>query len=182
MKRVLKWALYLVILALMGITALPFLLPRIGWQADPVLSSSMEPALPYGALAFTRITDPYSGSIKEGDILVYRHPQNEQMRICHRVVAIEYIGLQPNFRTKGDANERNDTYLVFPSFVEGVVDFHMPFIGRISEFSRTLAGKVVLLVIPGLLVVATEVRSIWRNLSGRERSRSAPGQVSSDRA
>ena len=123
-------------IVMMLLVLLPLVLPRFGWQADPVYSGSMEPALPVGALAVTQQVDPNEDTIANGDILVYRSPMNESKLVSHRVVEIEYVGLQPNFRTKGDANEDPDPYLVYPSYVEGVMKFHVPYLGYFFNFAQ----------------------------------------------
>ena len=127
----------------------------------------------------TRWVDPYSGSIKEGDILVYRHPVSEKL-VSHRVVDIEYIGKQPNFITKGDANEDPDPYTVYPNWVVGVVKFHIPYLGYFTNFAQTRLGLILLLVLPAVIIIGVEVRSIWITLSRMEKSKGETERKATD--
>ncbi len=171
MTRALKGLLIAVLLVLTVIVVLPLVLPFMGWQADPVLSGSMGPALPFGSMAFTRMTNPYQGGIKEGDILVYRHPKFPEIRISHRVVQVTHVGLQPNFRTKGDANDSQDPYVVTPTYVEGVVEFDIPIAGHILQFARTDAGRILFILLPGFVIMVWEGKTIWSALLRRKRRR-----------
>ncbi len=171
MKKILKGGLLALVLILLMIIVLPLLLPFMGWQADPVLSGSMGSALPFGSMAFTRSADPYQGGIKEGDILVYRHPIHPELRVSHRVIEVRHVGLQPNFRTKGDANEAQDPYVVSPRYIEGVVEFSVPLLGHLLRFARTDAGRILFIVLPGFVIIAWEGKTIWNALVHRKNTK-----------
>ena len=166
----LKITVFAILMLVMLLVLVPLVLPHFGWQADPILTGSMEPDLKVGGLAVTRWVDPYEDSIQEGDILVYRHLVDGR-RVSHRVVGIEYIGLQPNFETKGDANEDPDPYTVYPSYVEGVVKYHIPYLGYFTDFAKTRLGLLLLLVLPGVIIIGVELREIWITLSRAEKSK-----------
>jgi signal peptidase len=76
-----------------------------------VLSGSMTPAMPVGSLAVVRSTDPEEVLI--GDAITFSSQAYAEVLITHRVVEIvaDKSG-SPRFRTKGDANEEDDSYLV----------------------------------------------------------------------
>ena len=173
MTRILKVSLIVIALIMMTIIVLPLLLPFMGWQADPVLSGSMGSALPFGSMAFTRLMDPYQGSIKEGDILVYKHPKFPEIRVSHRVVQVNHVGLQPNFRTKGDANDSQDPYVVSPRYVEGVVEHNIPLLGHLLQFAKTDTGRILFILLPGFVIIAWEGKTIWNALFGRKRRKSS---------
>jgi signal peptidase len=126
-----------------------------------VLSGSMTPALQVGGLVLVMPVKPASVDI--GDILVHNPPGYPDVMIAHRVVE-KLEGDTLEFRTKGDANEEADTYLVGEEQVVGTVLYHIPqlayIINNLGEFGKTPMGMVLLMGIPGVLIVAIEIRNI----------------------
>ena len=176
MRRILQRVGLAILILVILLVLIPLVLPRFGWQADPVYSGSMEPTLHVGELAVTQWVDPYEDSIEVGDILVYRNPRNESMLVSHKVVGIDYEGLQPNFQTQGDANEDPDSYVVYPSYVVGVVKFHIPYLGYFIDFAKTRLGLILLLVLPGVIIIGVEIRNIWIMLQQMEKSKAEIGR------
>jgi len=113
-----------------------FLAPRFGWRVDTVLSGSMEPALKVGGVV---VTQPVGvEDIREGDVITFYSPLGDRLtthRVIARVTSIqdtEFVQLAmatPTeespvyFRTKGDANEDADPFLVPAENVVGKVVF-----------------------------------------------------------
>jgi len=75
----------------------------IGYTPYVVLSGSMEPAIPTGALIYVRATDPYR--VKEGDPITFHLNQGGPVA-THRVIEIDATNRY--FITKGDANNSPD--------------------------------------------------------------------------
>ncbi|HXF51208.1 MAG TPA: signal peptidase I [Dehalococcoidia bacterium] len=138
--------------------------PRLaGWQPQVVLSGSMEPALPVGSVAFVDRRD--AAEVRIGDILTFRHPDYPRRLVSHRVVAIDRDARGAlSFRTKGDANDSADPWIVSADQVVGVVAFHLPYAGYVHRFVRTPAGFALVVGVPALLVVAGEVGNIARQV------------------
>jgi signal peptidase len=161
MKKIIKYFGFVLVGLLMTAAALTFLAPRFGWRVDVVFSGSMEPQLKVGSLLITRPME--SKDIKVGDTITFYSPLRNGM-ISHRVITAESDTL-PYFRTKGDANEDPDPFIVPVQNVAGKVCFRIPYLGYAAQFLRTLPGMLLTLVIPGLIIIAMEIRNIWRVFS-----------------
>lgn len=94
-------------------------------------------------------TESMTGSLNKGDAIVYEeyddHYIHEQdilvfsqnnRRIVHRVVKIEYINGESRYYTKGDANEDMDLGYITDLDIEGVVLFKVPYFGYLSLWMR----------------------------------------------
>lgn len=142
-----------------------FMAPRLlGWELQVVLSGSMEPALPVGSVTFVESTAP--DQVEVGDMLAYRLPGDPGRQITHRVVEVAREGSSLSFRTKGDANDKSDNYIVPADNVVGTVRWDVPYLGYLVERLRTPQGFLVLVGMPGLLIIAGEVWNIIRVLKG----------------
>jgi signal peptidase len=165
--RVLTWVATLAAAALLVSVSLLFGLPRLlGWDLVVVQSGSMEPALPVGSLMFVEPAEPEAVAV--GDIVSYRppHERDPNIRVTHRVVGVLQQEGSLAFRTKGDANEDPDTYLVPVDNVEGKVGWHVPWLGYIAQRLRTPMGFLGLILLPGGIIILTEARNIFRQLRG----------------
>jgi putative transposase len=146
--------IFLVIL-LMTMVVLALLAPHFGWRADTVLSGSMEPALPVGCV---QVTKPVKAdTITVGDIIIFRSPTTGKLT-SHRVVALEE-GDSYQFRTKGDANEDADPYLVPAQNVVGRVCWKVSHVGYVVEYLKTPIG-FILLGLCGIALILAEVSTM----------------------
>ena len=135
-----------------------------------VLTGSMEPALPKGALAFTIWVNP--GEVEVGDILAFRSEEDSDMTTSHRVVEVLTEG-DLFFRTKGDANEEADPRLVPADGVTGKVFFNVPQLGTIFmavvKPLRSWPSFILLIAVPSLLIIGSTIRDLKRPLSLRQK-------------
>ena len=159
------------VLAILLLLAMLFLTMYFQQRAAVVLTSSMEPALPRGALAFTQSIEP--GKVKVGDIIAFSPENDPDITTSHRVVEVVSADGELSFRTKGDANEEADPWLVPADYVQGKVVFHIPRLGRIVNqaltYVRTLPGLILLVVLPSVVIVGNTVRTIFRKRNPRQR-------------
>lgn len=160
MKKVAKFFGFSLVFLLVIIAIFTFLAPRFGWRVDAVMSGSMEPELKVGSLIITQPVE--SNAILIGDTITFYCPINKEM-ISHRVIAIEN-GTLSYFRTKGDANEDPDPFIVPAQNVVGKVCFHVPYMGYVTQFIKTPLGIILILGIPGLIIIIMEMINIWRVL------------------
>jgi len=153
-RKGVKW--FLVVIGLAAIIIFSFFYrPTVlggNTRYEPVLSGSMEPTLPVGSLVIISPVDP--DSLKVGDIICYRF--SESVLITHRIVYVTPEG----FETRGDANEEIDSKIVDKSQVVGSVAFSVPFIGYLGVLMKTPVGFLMLLIVPAIIVIGYEVRSI----------------------
>ena len=161
MKKAAGYFGFVAAIVLMAIAASAFIAPRFGWRADVVLTGSMEPALKVGSVVITRPLN--SRSVNAGDVITFRSPLNGRLT-THRVISVES---KPSFilRTKGDANEDPDPFVLGSRSVVGRVCFNVPHIGYAITFMKTRLGLLLTLFLPALIIVVFETRNIWRALS-----------------
>lgn len=161
MKKIIENIGLALIILLMVIAVLTYIAPHFGWRADAVLSGSMEPELKTGSVVITQAVDPET--IAVGDIITFRPTTVGENLISHRVVSIGRNS-PLYFNTKGDANENADPFIVPAQNLVGRICFHIPYVGYAAQFIKTPWGLFLALIIPGLLVVAMCIRSIWQHL------------------
>lgn len=167
---VMKIAKYLgltLAIVLMAFAVITFAAPRFGWRIDVVLSGSMEPQVQVGSLVVTRPLD--IKNVKVNDIITFRSPQNGKFT-THRVIAVENSPVLV-FRTKGDANEDADLFIVGSKSVAGKVCISIPYLGYATRFIKSRLGLLITLYLPGLIIVLSEARNIWRRLAEEEMTR-----------
>jgi signal peptidase len=169
-----KWVGTAVIAILMLVALLILFAPRLGWRVDTVLSGSMVPALKVGGAVVIEPVDP--DKVQIGDIITYGSPKDGSL-ITHRVVQIERHS-PLYFRTKGDANEDADPFLVPHQNVVGKVRLHIPLLGHVAHFVKTPLGLILLLGIPGFVIIAQEMKNVWVTLSEMERKEDLAGEGS----
>ena len=167
MKKIKKFAKYFglaVVILIMTAAALTLLAPRFHWRVDVVFSSSMEPELRVGGLVVTRPAD--AENIRVGDVITFYHPLSGELT-SHRVIGVEDDS-SLHFQTKGDATEDGDSFVVPAENVVGKVCFHIPYFGYFIQFLKTPLGFILAVCIPGLIIIAMEIRNIWRVLDEEE--------------
>ena len=110
-----------------------------GMQTYAVLSGSMEPAYPTGALLYVRKVDP--ADIQPGQVITFL--LDEHTVATHRVVEVipdpEEAGIY-RYRTKGDANEAADAGLVHCKNVLGTPVASIPYLGYVITWIQNPPG------------------------------------------
>ena len=167
-KLVLKWtgnvviALFAVVIV-MSIYSIvqskrnPGHIPSVlGIRTMSVLSGSMQPVLYPGDMVVVRETDPQS--IKVGSVITYRKGGN--VLVTHRVVEVLNKDGSLTFRTKGDANNVEDTSSVTPDSIIGAMVFRVPYGGYVASFARSPVGFVIFIMVPVILLLGGEIKTI----------------------
>lgn len=106
-----------------------------GFRYYTVLTASMEPEFTTGDLVVVKLSD--ADEINVGDIITFNPSSESDAYLTHRVTEKfeDYEGTGVTcFRTKGDANETEDSFLIESERVIGVVSFHIPKLGYIIRF------------------------------------------------
>ena len=152
-RQLTAWSLGLVLLGTTAVALTVALFPRVtDGQALAVLSGSMTPAMPVGAMVFTQPVD--TDDVSVGDVLTFVRPGGAGELVTHRVVAVDTSGREPLFSTQGDANDVADLDPVPAAAVVGEPRWVVPELGRwaaVLHSPRGL-GALVLMV---CAVVAT---------------------------
>lgn len=131
----------------------------MGIHVAPVLTGSMDPAIPAGSLVITKSIP--SQSLTTGDVIAFQPPAGYSApgghSIMHRIASIEQTNNDRIATTKGDANPTKDPWkLSIGSEVGQKVVFSVPTVGRaVTALSGTDSKvRVMTLIGIGLLVVA----------------------------
>jgi signal peptidase len=143
-------------------------LPNLfGARSLTVMSGSMEPAIGTGDVVVAVQIPPMDARV--GDIVVFRDPLNRAWVITHRVREIHVRGDLVTFVTKGDANSSLERWAVQRTGAIGRVWFHVPRIGYMMVWIRSTVGLLMLIVLPTLLLGASELWRLWRPRGLHER-------------
>jgi signal peptidase I len=136
-----------------------------------VLSGSMEPAIKTGSAIFVEdVKDPKK--LTKGDVITFRSPIQNEKIITHRIEEVTGTPDNLEFITKGDSNEVKDTMPIPQANILGKYsEITIPYLGYIASFLQSKKGIGLALIIPGLLIIALEIFSVWRTLVRYERSK-----------
>ena len=162
----------LMMLVIVGALVL-LLAPRLlGANLLVVLSQSMEPTMPMGAIVVSQ-PNTAADEIEVGDVITFNAmgPNGDPALITHRVVEVLGSGSGIRFRTQGDAVEDPDMTLVSSGNLVGRVWFSLPLAGYMIAFIRTPAGYLVLIGLPALLLILSEWMGIIRSMREDRRPR-----------
>lgn len=159
MKR--KHALIICLAVVLALPSLYLAPPVIRGDIIPlaVLSGSMEPMMNVGDLIFVSKVNP--DDVEPGDIIAFNDPSGRKnVLITHRVIAID--GESGGFKTKGDACEDPDPFVVKQEDVVGKPAFLVPFIGYLfgPKGSKNPLIWFLLVMLPAGLIIADEIKNI----------------------
>ena len=131
--------------------------PKIGGYCPLiVLTGSMEPAINSGDLIICKQIE--GSAVKVGDIIAFFDPDSTgQAVLTHRVTEIVNENGSLKFRTKGDANNSEDTSLVPVEDLVGIYKSKISGAGNVAMFMQTTAGLVVCVIAPLILLIAYDV-------------------------
>jgi signal peptidase I len=124
-----------------------------------VQSGSMEPAIHTGSLIFVKPLDGY----KKGDI-VTRTTKDGKATVTHRIIEeIEEKG-EVYFKTKGDANDGEDSEKVFEKEIIGKSFLAVPLLGYPVSYAKTPAGLILIIIIPAVIIIYDEAQKIKKEI------------------
>ncbi len=116
-----------------------------------VESASMEPTFKEGDLIISKEIDDIN-DLKVDDVISFwtnEIVEGQNVVNTHRIVEIKDDNGTKAFVTKGDNNENNDSYLVYPSKIVGKwTGTRLGGVGKILKFLKTKTGFLVCILIP----------------------------------
>ena len=119
-----------------------------GYRYYTILTGSMEPTYGVGDMIFVKLAD--AKEINVGDVITFNPSQDSDAYLTHRVTEklenFEGTGVTC-FRTRGDANNAEDSFLIDSSRVVGVVKFSLAKVGYVVRFVQLRWYLVVPVVI-----------------------------------
>jgi signal peptidase len=141
----LGFALCLALLGLLLAVAVP---KFFGYDSFVIYSGSMEPTVKVGSLL---VAKPVAAEdLQVGDVIVFRHPENPDTTITHRIAGIRQENGERIFTTKGDASANPDPREVRLRGRVGKMAYAVPYLGYLVDFIKTKEGALVFLVAPAL--------------------------------
>jgi signal peptidase len=164
-RRVAGMACRTALVALVATFVLVAVGPRTGrYQVLTVLSDSMAPTMPRGALVLSVPVEP--ADIAAGDVITMRSPIGAHAVVTHRVVELVEPGAHPVVKTRGDAN---DPWL---ARLDGDrawrVAGSVPRAGFAVLALRQAAPRLALTVLAPLALAALWLLRIWAPAGGPE--------------
>ncbi len=131
-----------------------------GYSMLRVISGSMEPEIPTGALILVKTCE--ASDIAEGDVISFysRDVSIAGQINTHRVVGIEFDGVQYQFETKGDANLNADSFAVYGDDVIGKVVGVSGLLGKLASLVGSRVGMLILIVIPLAIIFAINLKDV----------------------
>ncbi len=162
MKKIAEYLGLAIVILLMIVAVFIYVGPHIGWRVDAVLSGSMEPEVVTGSLVVTQAVDVEE--IGVGDIITFRSNTADEKMVTHRVIGIGQSS-SLYFETQGDANEDPDPFTVPARNLVGKVILHVPYWGYFTEFIKTPFGFLLAVVIPGSIIIALYIITLWRTIA-----------------
>ena len=143
-KRICNILSTIIMICLLVLAGFIFIPRLVGCQEYAVLSGSMTPTIPVGALVFDKPVD--IETLEVGDIITYK--LSGETLVTHRVIAIDEM--EQTVTTQGDANNAADGSPVAFGSIVGVYAFHVPYMGYMSIYGRTPLG---ISAVCGVLIV-----------------------------
>ncbi len=122
-----------------------------GYRYYTIRTGSMSPTYNVGDMIFVKLSD--ANEINVGDVITFNPAGNGETYLTHRVA--EKIDNYENtgitcFKTKGDANEDTDSFLIDADRVIGKVTFSIPGLGYVVTFIQMRWY----LIIPVIIMIA----------------------------
>lgn len=168
-RRVVVSVVVAMVLVTLLVLAAPMVALSLGYRTYVVAGDSMSPAVRVGDAVLLEMVA--ADDIRVGDLITFR-PLRSDTITSHRVISTHVVAGRMHFRTKGDANDLPDGELVPASNVVGRVALRITDVGGLYTFATTRPGRVVLIVLPALILLAGEVRRL-----GKPRRRRLPPNV-----
>lgn len=150
-----------------------------GYRYYTVLTGSMSPTYNVGDMIFVQLKE--SKDINVGDVITFNPSQDSDAYLTHRVTEkIEnYEGSGVTcFRTQGDANNAQDSFLIDEQRVIGTVNFGIPMIGYVVRFVQLRWY----LILPVVIMIAVFFQLLKRYfLMGKDEDEEQDGAADDDK-
>ena len=161
MMRVLKWVVFVAVLAIAALMLIPTLL---GYDRYVIVSGSMEPAIGTGSVVYDQPVPVEDLSV--GDVITFLPPPeyDEKDPVTHRIHEISRSskGVR-KFRTKGDANEHADPWtIVFDAPDQARVEHHVEKLGYVYIALSNRWVQLLLIGVPSMVLFVLIVIALWR--------------------
>jgi signal peptidase I len=124
----------------------------LGYQLKTVLSGSMEPTFKTGSIIAIKPLQN-TNDLRKGDIITFH--LDEENLATHRIIEVIKTDNQVMYKTKGDNNKSADSNpVVSQNVIAKYTGFTLPYMGYLIDFTKTKNGAALLLILPGILLLA----------------------------
>jgi len=124
-----------------------------GVRTYTVLTGSMVPQIPVLSMVLS-VPQP---SYQIGNIITFNRGS---ITVTHRIVGMK----NGEFQTRGDANSIADPELVPHSMVIGKDVLIVPYIGKFTEFLKTVPGFAIFIAVPILIFIGFELMNMKKEI------------------
>jgi signal peptidase len=131
----------------------------VGLHSYTVESGSMTPAIRTGDIVVSESIAPTEARV--GDIVTFKDPEGSGRLITHRARAVSHGPNGFNFVTRGDANTGFEHWSVPADGQIGRIVYRIPAIGYPLTWIGSGLGRIGLIVIPALILLALGLIRIW---------------------
>lgn len=179
LKLLVRGAMWLVLLAAMGLLVTLVAIPRVnGWVPLTVLSGSMTPTYPVGSqVVVERVDGPEDANkLKVGDIITFMPRAGDSSLTTHRIV--QKVFRQDGvaiFTTRGDANNSDDPYQLTEQQIRGKARYHVPYAGYVATALTQDKKNTGIYILGGGLLLYSAAQTILAALSRRSRAKRRAG-------
>lgn len=169
--NIISWTVLVILLLIAAFLAYYYIANKLyaskGEKFEPavglytIVSPSMTPNLNvYDVIVDTKVKSPED--IKVGDIITFISTStiSKGLTITHRVVAIVETENGLEYKTQGDNNLTPDSTTVQFKNVLGKVFIRIPQLGRVQYFLSSAYGWLLVVVIPALFVIISDIIKI----------------------
>jgi len=168
---ILEWLAGTILIIFLIITGISILPIENNIELLTIQSGSMEPKIKVGSLAISKPMGKY----EKDDIISFQPDIQDETIVTHRIIEIDYM--TGKVVTKGDANEDIDIETITPAKINGKVIFWIPYLGYVINFSKTLLGLIILIIIPALIIISDEIVGIIEEIIKIKRKKTERTQV-----
>lgn len=169
MKKLLNPIYFLLILFLAALTATNLTSSQkdfYGYRAFSINSGSMGKAIPTDSVV---IVKSQTTNYQEGDIITFYATtpfgQKDSLPSTHRIFEVRQDDGVNVYYTKGDANNAVDINPAPIADILGKVIFTIPYWAKITQFTRSQPGFILLIILPVVLIISGEIGKIKKELN-----------------
>jgi signal peptidase len=152
------------------------------FSAYVIISPSMVPTIKVEDAIIVQRQE--TKNLKVGDIITFvsSDPRYSGITITHRIVRKEKTSSgEVVFRTKGDANNTEDSALVKASDIYGKVILKIPKIGYIQYFLTQAYGWIIAVVIPCLGVIIYDIMKLFKLIAkSKNNNKNGPSKMDNE--
>jgi signal peptidase I len=132
----------------------------LGYESYVLADGDMRPSMQPGDLG---VVQPVRASaVHAGDVITFRKPSDPETVLTRRVLSIEpdtTAAGRLNLQTRGDAEPTSESVIVGATVQLGRVAYTLPRMGELLAFVDAGIGRVLLLILPGLLLALDLLRT-----------------------